>query len=69
MKQKENEMDYRLLSSIIHELISVAESTSHNNPCPHKDSCAIMIDVKKRLYTIREEILEVIQREEEENGH
>jgi hypothetical protein len=68
MRLKENDMNYRLISSIVHELIAVADSTIHDNECPDKDKCATLLRIRKRLYAIREEVLDLIIKEEE-NGH
>jgi hypothetical protein len=52
------------LSSLIHSLINVAERLVHENGCTQKEHCTIVNDSRTRLYQLREEILDILNKEE-----
>ena len=52
------------LSSIVHALINVAERLVHDNTCPNKADCKIIQESKVHLYHIREQLLDILNKEE-----
>lgn len=64
-KNKVSKINYNNINIIIHDLIKVADSMIHDNPCSNKDKCEVIQKTRNKLYELRDTVLDILNKEEE----
>jgi len=59
-----SQLNYRELNTIIHSLIGIAEALIHNNGCEECHSCEAIKKARIQLYELREDVLNLLNKEE-----
>lgn len=54
---------YLSIDSIVHHLIYIADMLLHHNSCPTKDKCEAIQKARTELYSLREQILDLLTKE------
>jgi len=59
-----SKLDYREVSVVVHSLIGIADALIHNNGCENCHSCASIKQAREQLYALREDVLNLLTKEE-----